>query len=104
MLSRNAPPNRNCAPFPATGAALGYRRHAAPLSEEFRTQIDHVLWNRIKLPRIELHHVLVLYVVSLVDELLERWITGKTDGIQFRRDAEKLHFLVADIGFLELRL
>jgi len=59
----------------------GPRCELVALGEEIRARLDDVLWNRVKLARIQLHHVLILDVVRLVDELLQRDVARRKIGI-----------------------
>jgi len=52
----------------ASGPGPGLR---AALHEKVRARVDDMLGDRIELARVQLHHVLILDVVGLVDELLE---------------------------------
>lgn len=63
-----------------------------------------MLRDRIELARVKLHHVLVLDVVGLVDELLEGRIASRGIGVKRRGDAKDLDFLVAHVRVLEFGL
>jgi len=56
-------------------------RSVAALREKVRARLDDMLRDRIELARVQLHHVLVLDVVRLVDELLEGSITSRGVGV-----------------------
>ena len=57
-----------------------------------------MLGDRIELARVQLHHVLILDVVRLVDELLEGGIASRDVVVKRRGDAEDLELLVAHVG------
>lgn len=72
------------------------------LPEEVRTSFDHMLRDCIKISWVQLHHVLVLDVVRLVDELPEGGIASSSIGVNRRRNAKKLNLLVSHLCLLEL--
>lgn len=61
-----------------------------------------MLRDSIKLAGVELHHVLVLNVVGLINELSEGRIASRRIGVVRRRDAEDLDLLVAHTRTYEL--
>lgn len=64
-------PNRVGGWAAGVGTVVSNAGSTTALCEKIGARLDDVLRNRIELARVQLHHVLILDVIRLVDELLE---------------------------------